>query len=213
MASRSATSWLETWNPKFLFRRIESKEDARKILRDIGIGFYFVAGLQFVVGILLIRSLLTDSVGFLIIGYCLHKFRSRTAAIAAVGITLIGIVVTARNFVTRQGPTNIVLALLLLVYSIRAVQASFAYHKLAKSRFSAKNFLIKNAIGILFTFVFGFIALVGLAVVVGNTEKLTDEFWGGFSLVILLLSFGLAYRGWLPFTRRRPFVMCDEMKQ
>jgi hypothetical protein len=112
------------------FSKIQSREDAIKIVKDTSMAFFVVAAIQAGVSFLLGFSGLFDAAIYAVGGFFLRRFNSRAAAIVL--LVLVGVVV-AVTFANKAGAnlgggTNIILALIVLWAAIRAVDATFKLH-------------------------------------------------------------------------------------
>ena len=116
------------------FGKIETREEALKVIKDSSNGFYFLAVLQIVIGYFLLgASAIVDSVILAILAFLLRKFNSMVVAILLLLLSLAGIVVTGINrFGGGTGGRNIILAVIMIWVSVRAVQATLKLHKLEK---------------------------------------------------------------------------------
>jgi len=110
-----------------LFDRIENQEGALKVVRDAAKGFYLIGAIQVLLGLFVMRELLFDGIAVTIPAFFLHKFASRIAAILLLLISSASLIITILNLagVTSQGGRNIFLAAIILITSIRAVEATF----------------------------------------------------------------------------------------
>jgi hypothetical protein len=110
-----------------MFAKIESREDAQKMVRDAAYAFYFTAALQGVIGYFILKSMIADGVLYAVLAFSLHKSSSRIAAVLLFLLTLISFVVTIMNKIgaTNQGGGNIFLASIVLIISVRAIEATF----------------------------------------------------------------------------------------
>jgi hypothetical protein len=110
-----------------LFSKINSREDAFKMVQDASYGFYFIAVLQGGIGYFIQKSMIIDGVLYAVLAIFLHKFRSRVAAILLFLMTSISLVVTFINKIgaSKQGGGNIILAIIILIVSVRAIEATF----------------------------------------------------------------------------------------
>jgi len=111
--------------------RVESIDDARKMVRESAMGFYAIAGIQAVVSLLLGMSMLLDAVLFAGLAFWLQRRRSRVAASLLLGLAAISIVITAMNqFGGGTGGRNIVLSVIVLWAGVRAVVATYKLPRL-----------------------------------------------------------------------------------
>ncbi len=112
---------------KNLFSRIESRDDALKVTSDASSGFLVMAGIQAVGSIFVGPSILIDAVIWAVLAGMLRAWKSRVVAILLLLMSLGVIVVTILNRmgVTHEGGGNLLLVGLMLLLSVRAVQATF----------------------------------------------------------------------------------------
>ncbi|MEI6660241.1 MAG: hypothetical protein WCK91_02355 [bacterium] len=117
------------------FGKIETKEEALKVIKDSSNGFYFLAALQIVIGYFLLGlPAIIDGVIFAVLAFLLRKFNSMVVAVLLLLLSVGAVVVTAINqFGGGTGGRNTILAVIMIWTSIRAVQATFKLHKLEKS--------------------------------------------------------------------------------
>ena len=117
------------------FGKIETKDEALKVIKDSSNGFYFLAALQIIIGYFLLGlPAIIDGVMFGVLAFLLRQFRSMVVAVLLLLLSVGGVVVTAINqFGGGTGGRNTILALIMIWVSVRAVQATFKLHKLEKS--------------------------------------------------------------------------------
>jgi hypothetical protein len=113
-----------------LFSPIRERGDALTLINYAAKGFYFVAAIQIVVGFLVLPSAILDGCLYAVFGFFLHKFQSRTAAVLLLLLSAAAMLITVANRlgISEMGGTNIFLAALVLVMSVRAVEATFKLH-------------------------------------------------------------------------------------
>lgn len=112
------------------FGKIESKEDAIKVIKDSSTGFFGLAAIQFALGLVIGMEAITDGVIYAVLALLLRKFNSRVVACLLLLLSLVAVVVTGINkFSGGGGGRNVFLALIMIYVSVRAVQATFKYHK------------------------------------------------------------------------------------
>lgn len=117
----------------FLYSKIESMEDAMKVIKDTSKGFLALAAIQIALGFLINAAAIIDGVVCGILAILLWKLNSRVVAIIFLLFSLTAIVATGINkFGGGSGGRNIFLALFMTWVSIRAIQATFIYNKLNK---------------------------------------------------------------------------------
>ncbi len=110
-----------------MFSRIESREDALKMIKDTAIGFFFIAAIEAVIGCFFVPSLFFDAFLYAILATVLLKWKSRISAILLLLVSMGALAMTLLNMlgVTEVGGVNIVLALLIFWAAIRSVEATF----------------------------------------------------------------------------------------
>jgi hypothetical protein len=115
---------------KGMFSKLATREDAVKAARDCAYGFIAVAAIQALLGAFIAPGLLFDAAIMAVLAFILLKWHSRTTAVLLLLMSLLalGVTVSNRLGVTAQGGNNIFLAVLMVVVSIRAIQATFALH-------------------------------------------------------------------------------------
>ncbi len=115
---------------KGLFSKIETREDALKIVKDTSTAFFVVAGLQTAASFILGFSILFDAAIYAAGGFFLRRFRSRGAAVVLLLLALVGFGVTLGNRFGANlgGGNNIVLSVIVLWAAVRAVDATFKLH-------------------------------------------------------------------------------------
>lgn len=128
------TTTAETTKRNNWFGKIETREESLKIIKDSSNGFIFLAALQIVIGYFLSGlPAIIDGVIFAVLALLLRRFKSILVAVLLLLLSVGGIVVTAINrFGGGTGGRNIILALIMIWVSIRAVQATIKFHKLKK---------------------------------------------------------------------------------
>ena len=114
------------------FGKIESREDALKVIKDSSNGFYVIAAIQAGIGVFLAPSMILDGVIYAVLGFLLRKFNSRVVAVLLLLFSALSVFATASNQFGRGGTggSNIVLAVIILWAAVRAVQATFKLPKL-----------------------------------------------------------------------------------
>jgi hypothetical protein len=166
-------------------------------------GFYAGALLQAFMSLLINSEGLWDALGLWLLGYALRNFQSRAAAILAVIDTLAGaLLTTPKGPVVRfEGGTAIVMVPL-LVCAVLAVRASFAYHRLAGTRLEPRHILLKSGLGAAYWLAMLMAVQIAASLVWGKPAWPFRTYY-----VLFFVSFGLAFRGWLPGTDGRPFAV------
>ncbi len=109
------------------FSKLESREDALKLVKDTSNGFFFIAALQAALAYWLGLSILFDAVIYAVGGCFLRRFNSRAAAVVLLILALVGAGVTVANRAGANlgGGNNIIVAIIVLWAAVRAVEATF----------------------------------------------------------------------------------------
>jgi hypothetical protein len=110
-----------------MFSAIRTRDDAEKVAKDCGNGFFVVAAIQGGIGLFVAPSLLFDAAVYAICGYFIRFKKSRSAAVIASILSGIGLVVTVLNKMGQNigGGNNIFLAVIVVIAGARAVEATF----------------------------------------------------------------------------------------
>lgn len=112
------------------FSKIRDRDDAIKVAKDCGTGFFVIAGIQAAIGVWLAPMLLIDAALFAICGFFIRRSFSRSAAVIALLLSLITVVTTFVNIIGESvgGGNNIILALIVFWAAVRSVEATFKLH-------------------------------------------------------------------------------------
>jgi hypothetical protein len=116
-----------------LISAIRSREDALKIVRQVSYICYFYVALDIVVGIFQKYPMVLDGIGIalLVLGFFLHRFKSRIAAtlllLLTVGMLVLKVVVMFGPFYWG-GSNFLIVVVILAVVLMRAVEATFKLH-------------------------------------------------------------------------------------
>lgn len=112
---------------KRLFSKIESREEALKLVKDTSNAFFFIAVLQAALAYWVGLSILFDAVIYAVAGFFLRRFNSRAASVVLLILALIGGGVTVANRAGANlgGGNNIILSIIVLWAAVRAVEATF----------------------------------------------------------------------------------------
>jgi len=188
------------------------QEQAMKIFKDIGVAFYFVGSLTIVVSPFLGQpggSL--DGVLYVILGFAIHKLKSRTAALLALLLTAASLWATfANKFFGGEGGRNLFLSAMFVVASIGATRASFWYHKEVGSKFLPKNLLIKTVCALIYGFVAWFLTMIFVTLFEYNTSTDGSSPYDSLLFIPIVLFIAMTYFGWLPFTKNKPLCVTVE---
>ena len=113
-----------------MFSTIESREDAIEMATGAAKGFLFVAVLQAVIGVALVPAALLDAAVLALLGLILLKSQSRVAAALLLLMSLGEGVVTVMNRLgmMKAGGNNVILAVIMVIVGVRAVEATFKLH-------------------------------------------------------------------------------------
>lgn len=120
-----------------MYSKIESREDAIKVIKDSAGGFFVVAAIQGVLGAFMMPGMLFDAAILAILAVILRLLQSRVAAVLVLVLSLaISVSTILTNLgIAKSGGSNILLAFIVLWAAIRAVQATFLLH----GRFADSN--------------------------------------------------------------------------
>lgn len=119
----------------FWVGKIKTKEESLKIIKSSSYGFYALAILDIVAYFFLhiLSAIIIDVAILTILAFLLRKFNSTVVAIILLLWSILIVVSTGINeFGGGYGGTNIVLAIMAVWMSIRAIQATTMFHKLEK---------------------------------------------------------------------------------
>lgn len=156
----------------WLFAPITTQEDAERVIKDLAKGWYALAGLQAVVGLILFFSgknsvnFISDVPVLLLGGYFLQKNKSRTFSfvLLAYALSIAGLTIASR-LGQYEGGKNVVLALLLVWIAYRGVRATFVYHAQLRSEIIWKNVAIVSSIAIAITLVVFVLAVFAFVII------------------------------------------------
>ena len=184
----------------WLYGPITGAQDAAGILRDLSKGWYALAAIQAVLGLILYFSwaggleFVADAALLAAAGYFLTTRKSRALAIAIlVYALLIAAVTAAARLGMEEGGRNVILAIFAIWLGYRGVRASFVYHARLGSKTRWLNVAIVTLIAAPAAFVVGFV----LAVFLG--DQVTEEEMGWIALAAAPITAaamiaGLTYR-------------------
>lgn len=113
------------------FGKIETRDEALKVIKDVSNSFYFLAALQIIFGYFIMGvEVIIDGTIFAVCAFLLRKFNSRVVAVVLLLLSVGGLIVTGINkFGGGSGGRNLVLAVIAIWVSIRAIQATFELRK------------------------------------------------------------------------------------
>jgi hypothetical protein len=124
----------ETKRKNKLFPKITDAKSALKTIKDVAIAYYVIGGIFIAMGIFVGQNLLVDGGICIFLGLLLQYFKSRTAAIIMCIYSVISLGMTISNKIhsvqnLANGGTNIMMAVIIIIASLKAVEATFKYHK------------------------------------------------------------------------------------
>jgi hypothetical protein len=126
------------------FSKIETRDDALKVIKEVSLTFLGLAGLQLALMVFVLRQYaVVYDVAVIVLGvFFLWRFKSRAAAVLLLLLAgaELGVTVANRAGAAVGGGNNIFLGLVMLWAGIRAVQASFKLRSLAAAA-SAKGLI------------------------------------------------------------------------
>ncbi|MGH9856126.1 MAG: hypothetical protein ACREBD_40345 [Blastocatellia bacterium] len=112
------------------FSKIESREDALKVVKDASLVFFLAAGIQALLVFVAGGIVFIDVAIYAVCGFFLRRFNSRAAAVT---LLILAVVVSGATLAKKMGANlgggnNIIFALFVLWAAIRAVEATFKLH-------------------------------------------------------------------------------------
>lgn len=102
---------------------IDTREHALRVVRNSSIWIFVVAAIQTLFGYAFAPALLFDAVLLVLLGILVLRWHSRAAAVLLLILAMSGAVLTVRN-----GGQTLVLEIIMLIASARAVEATFVLH-------------------------------------------------------------------------------------
>jgi hypothetical protein len=110
-----------------MFSSLETRDQALKMTRDAAYGFLFVAALHALLGFFFMPAVLVDAVILAVLAFFLLRTQSRVAAVLLLLVSSGQAAVTVLNRLgmTQLGGKNIILAVIMLIVAVRAVEATF----------------------------------------------------------------------------------------
>lgn len=112
------------------FSKIESRDDALKVVKDTSTAFIAIAVLQAIISCFGGSSILIDAIINSGGAFFLRRFSSRTAAVVLLVVAVLSFGITIANLLGAElgTGTNILMAIVVLWAGIRAVEATFKLH-------------------------------------------------------------------------------------
>jgi len=181
------------------FKKIETQEEALTAIKEASIAFYFLGGLQIILGFFVNKLAIVDGTFYIISAFLLSKLKSRIVASLLFCLAAFASIMTAISFVAQTGyGRNIFLIPIILGMSIRAVQSTFTFQKMRRYKVVGKRLLLASIIVFIIGLLGSFVTFVTLGVVFGEEEvfnmleKGTDNTAIGlFGIFVLLSLLGL----------------------
>jgi hypothetical protein len=129
-STQVASSMNDPKKRSWWFAKLTSKEEALSLVKNASIGFWAIAGIQGLIGVFYMPSVIADAVVMAVLAAILFRWRSRVAAVLLLLMSTLILAVTILNKVgmTDQGGRNIVLAVIFFWAAVRAVEATFKLH-------------------------------------------------------------------------------------
>jgi len=119
------------WMSRYWSGKIETKDEALRAVKESSNAFIFVGAITIVAAFILDMWMIVDGLLFIILALLLRKWKSRVVGVVLLALSTVSIFVTAYNAVYEGvGGRNILLAIIIFLVSVRAVQATFKLHKL-----------------------------------------------------------------------------------
>jgi hypothetical protein len=113
------------------FSKIESREDALKVIKDTSSAFVAISVMQAILSYFVGYSILIDAIINCGGAYFLRRFNSRVAAVVLLVLASLSIGITIANLLGAKlgAGTNIFLAIVVFWAGIRAVDATFKLYR------------------------------------------------------------------------------------
>jgi hypothetical protein len=117
------------------FSKIESREDALKVVKDTSSAFIVISVIQAILSYFVGSSILVDAIINCGGAFFLRRFNSRAAAVVLLIVALITLGVTIANMLGAKlgAGGNILVAIIVLWAGVRAVEATFKLHNRFKA--------------------------------------------------------------------------------
>lgn len=109
------------------FGKIETAEDALKMVKDASMAFYFLAGLLAILSFFIGFGVLADAAIYGLCAFFISRFKSRVASIILLLLAIVGCGVTLANAAGANlgGGRNVILSIAIVYTAIRATEAVF----------------------------------------------------------------------------------------
>lgn len=131
------TKRLSVW-----FSKIQTREDALTLIKDVSTMFYFLAALMAVTTFVMSNyACLVDGVIYAAGAFFLRRSSSRAAAVLLLTVSFLALVATFANKLGMQwgGGNNLFLAVIVFWGALRAVYATFKLHALPAESVSGSS--------------------------------------------------------------------------
>lgn len=195
----------------FSFRNPYDLEHAGKMLMNIA-GVFYALGLLSFVFLYFGKNLgeAVNGVTYFALGFAIGERKSRTCAILSslntLATAIAGMAVWTPE--TRGGAYNIPLSLFMFILSLKAVQCSYFWHKLAHSKINVKNTALKIVLAA--GYVIGFFVIFNLLYwLLSHFEPINSAGERAVKAVFLAPAIAIvasALSGFLPYTREKPMA-------
>lgn len=110
-----------------MFSAIKGRDDAERVAKECGNASFVLAAIQGGIGAFIAPSLLFDAAIYAVCGYFIRYKHSRIAAVILLLLSSVTLITTFMNRTGQNvgGGNNILLALVIAVAALRAVEATF----------------------------------------------------------------------------------------
>lgn len=200
------------------FKPIRNEQDTTDIIELSSILLHILTGLLTVISLAAFVTgnhahLLSTAIIFGFTGWLIKKHRSRAAASVLCGYNCLN-AINALLMLTSMH-TGIINALLWVpsaIISIRALQAARKYHRIKQTRLNYNNAMAQTLLAFIYSIIFLMIA----AALLGYTGLLRKFDTAGnatLMVIILILGYGLTFKGLLPFSKDRPVTSVQQTDQ
>jgi hypothetical protein len=188
--------------------KIETTEQADKAIREVTGTLYALAGLDFLVFVLLFRKplFLVDVFFLLAMGFVLKQSRSRSVAVVVAGYAMVsGLValLSRLGLYTGTSGTNVILGALVAFAAFRGVYATFVFQREQRTKANVRGVILLSVTSTFLSAV-AFAAVIVIALVAGyDLEQDADSNAVGPWLIAgIVLPWFLVFGRVLPFIRQ-----------
>ena len=143
---------------KEFFSKIETKEQAEKVIREVSIVLYVVAAIDLLLYVLYLGKMVYvgEVVLLVLTGLLLRRSRSRSIAVVVAAYAIfIGILTfLARAGIYHEaGGQNVIVALIVIFTAIRGVNATWVYHRIQGTQTNTRGVVVLTAVAAVLTLV------------------------------------------------------------